>query len=168
MLGQKKTKKKSKKTKSFKAKPFKNWLDAICKAVVKVRDERICQKCLIKIHDTYNCQWAHIKSRSRNDLRWDLLNSMVLCGSCHQWWHANPNEAGVWFANEFSARDSYLNGQIYKPETWRKEDFERIEKYLIGKAIDLNVKPCHISKQFQTRFEKAVEEYKKGVKDERI
>lgn len=152
-----KRKPKSKLKRVFKAKSFKNWLDDLCKNIVKVRDNRTCQKCYKVIHDTYDCQWAHIKSRSRNDLRWDMNNSMVLCGSCHQWWHANPNEAGVWFANTFPARDEYINSLIYNATVWKQVDFERIEEYLLGKCKDLNVKAHHLSKAYQKRYEEKVQ-----------
>ncbi|KKL03963.1 hypothetical protein LCGC14_2620860, partial [marine sediment metagenome] len=50
----------------------------------------------------------HIYSRTSQKMRWDLLNSFVLCNGCHRFWHANPIDAENWLKNKFPARYSYL------------------------------------------------------------
>jgi len=56
-------------------------------------------------------------------MRWDLLNSIVLCAGCHFWWHGNPTEATEWFSKKFYWRVYYLNRQRKLPvETVRTSE----------------------------------------------
>ena len=92
--------------KKFQARPFKRWLDALAREIVKTRDDRTCQIGRPGCYGTMlpkdkNCQWCHIKSRNTNDLRWDAINALTGCGHCHQWAHANPDSFGVWFAEKY-------------------------------------------------------------------
>jgi hypothetical protein len=167
----------------FRKKFFKLWLDQLCKVCVKTRDDFTCQiqqcqggkdpitgkfrpGCAGKMtFRDYNCQWCHVKSRSSNNLRWDLLNSICGCGHCHHWAHANPNEFGIWLANKFPARNDYINDRAKEPrKTWREEDFREIERMLLQKCIDLEVSLECFSKKPRKRFIKRLEEFKKGGK----
>ncbi len=82
-------------------------LDKVTPAVIKLRDERTCQRCGSK-PQPQGCHWAHIYSRTSHKMRWDLLNSLVLCNGCHRFWHANPLDAEKWFREKFPIRFSYL------------------------------------------------------------
>ena len=82
-------------------------LDEVTPAIIKLRDERTCQKCSGK-PQPQGCHWAHIYSRTSHKMRWDLLNSLVLCNGCHRFWHANPIDAENWFRDKFPARYDYL------------------------------------------------------------
>lgn len=82
-------------------------LDKITAQVIKLRDDYTCQKCGGK-PKPQGCHWAHIYSRTSQKMRWDLLNSFVLCNGCHRFWHANPIDAENWLKNKFPARYSYL------------------------------------------------------------
>ena len=88
-------------------KTLKNNLDKITAEIVKLRDEKTCNRCGHKASGQ-GCHWAHIYSRRSLQLRWDLINSFVLCAGCHRWWHENPILAHEWFADYFPARYSYL------------------------------------------------------------
>lgn len=78
-------------------------LDASCREYVVTRDEHICQWCG-KLVGGKNCQWSHIITRSEHLLRWNPVNSVVLCYACHRKWHSNPLIATEWFKNKFPER----------------------------------------------------------------
>ena len=89
-------------------------LDKITAKIIKIRDDYTCQKCGKKPVPR-GCHWAHIFSRSRHSVRWDLLNSVVLCNGCHRYWHANPLTAQIWFSKKFPHRYEYLQAEKQKP-----------------------------------------------------
>ncbi len=89
-------------------------LDKVTPAIIKLRDERTCQRCKNK-PSPQGCHWAHIYSRTSHKLRWDLLNSLVLCNGCHRWWHANPLDSEWWFRMKFLARYDYLQEKRRQP-----------------------------------------------------
>jgi hypothetical protein len=82
-------------------------LDKMIKLLLFYRDHDTCQRC----GRTYPYQLhpSHVISRSNKALRWDLNNLKVLCAHCHMWWHANPTESGLWFADKFPERMEYIN-----------------------------------------------------------
>jgi hypothetical protein len=136
----------------FNKKAFKNWLDALCRLVVKERDEWQCQRCLLEVEGR-NCQWAHVISRTANKTRWDLMNSMVLCASCHARFHSDPVAFGIWFEDEFPAREKALAVvRRLGNKTWKQEHFEEIERRLLRKCKDLNVDPYKIEKRYQKKL----------------
>lgn len=156
----------------FSKRAFKKWLDTLAKVCVKTRDDFTCQirrpedhtgACSGKMEPLdKNCQWCHIKSRNSNNLRWVLLNGLCGCGHCHQWAHANPVPFGVWFAENYKVRFDYINLQR-KNYTWREEDFREVERYLLLKAIDLEVDVMNIpdrGRNYRKRFKKAIEALK--------
>lgn len=145
----------------FNKKAFRAWLDALCATVVKVRDRWTCQKCGKNLKaDPYNCHWCHIKSRSSNSVRWQLPNCETLCGTCHQFAHANPDVAWDWLFEMFPNRKELLNKLASDVKTWRQDDFEFIETYLLGKAKDFKVKPEHLPEKYRKRFERKISEVK--------
>jgi hypothetical protein len=68
-------------------------LDALCREYVFLRDRNQCVRCGKK----KNLQWAHVYSRRYRSVRWEPLNSMVLCAGCHLAWHHRPLEAVDWW-----------------------------------------------------------------------
>ena len=151
--------------KNFKAKPFKQWLDHLCAVVVKTRDDFTCQiqrpGCSGGMSPgDRNCQWCHIISRTANKTRWDLLNAVTGCGRCHQWAHANPAEFGLWFVNKYPHRWDHLCEIGQEPnKTWKQADFEEVERFLIGKSVDLNVDIATIRYDYRGRYKRKVKEY---------
>lgn len=55
-----------------------------------IRRRGKCQRC----SKTNNLQCAHIYSRRYKSIRWNPLNALCLCASCHFWAHNNPLEFG--------------------------------------------------------------------------
>jgi len=88
-------------------------LDKITSEIIKIRDENTCQRCGSKPRPK-GCHWAHIFSRSKHFIRWDFLNSIVLCNGCHRFWHANPLSSQIWFEAKFPHRYNYLQIEIQK------------------------------------------------------
>ena len=60
-------------------------LDKVCSQIVR---KGICIKCGESQYDKLQC--AHIFSRTYRSVRWDFLNLVCLCTSCHFWSHRNP------------------------------------------------------------------------------
>lgn len=85
---------------------LKNKLDTLCRIVIKLRDDYTCQRCGSPCSGR-GCHWSHIYSRKAYSMRWDLLNSLVLCAGCHQWYHSNPLSGREWFEQKFPARLAY-------------------------------------------------------------
>lgn len=129
----------------FSKRAFKKWLDCLAAVIVKTDDNFTCQikmskDCAGVMHSLdRNCQWCHIKSRSGNNLRWDTRNAITGCGACHKWAHDNPNEFGVWFADNYPQRNEYLNEPRITKNRWKKEDFVKIETKLLQEALDVGV-----------------------------
>ena len=61
-------------------------LDILCSDIVRTRGK--CAKC--GCDDYKKLETAHIFSRKYRSVRWNLLNMVCLCKSCHFWAHANP------------------------------------------------------------------------------
>ena len=144
----------------FKAKAFKSWLDSLCSAMVKARDNYTCQVCG-KVVSGHNCQWSHIKSRKWNSTRWMPENSMVKCGYCHRWWHDNPAEAGKWFSETFPERYKKIYSAKGK-SSWKQWDFEEVEKELLELCLTCNVDYDTIAKTYQKRYIKAIKNLKES------
>ena len=152
--------------KTFSRKAFREWLDILAKVCVKTRDNFTCQiqrpedhtgACAGRMQPLdYNCQWCHIISRNSYNWRWSLLNALCGCGHCHNWAHANPVPFGIWFAEKYPIRNVLLNIPL-RNVTWRKSDFEDMERRLVEMAIILNVDILHIpdkgNTHYQSRFE---------------
>lgn len=78
-------------------------LDSLCRRVVFRRDGRKCRRCG---KESGLLDWAHVFSRRNKRLRWDPVNSLVLCRGCHMnFWHQRPLEAAEWFRNEVGQRE---------------------------------------------------------------
>lgn len=65
----------------------------VAKAIAKVRDKYICQRCNKKV-SWHDCHWSHIIPESKNKyLSCEPENIKVLCYRCHKNRHENPIEA---------------------------------------------------------------------------
>ena len=54
-------------------------------------------------------EWHHVITRRVRSLRWDPMNALALCLSCHRWWHAHPKLALEWFVERYgTCRLEYL------------------------------------------------------------
>lgn len=94
-----------------------------------IRKKGFCEKCQ-RTGVAYEC--SHVISRRNLTLRWDILNAMCLCVTCHRWWHKNPNEAEEWFKKRYPERWLYLQDTRHKLLRRTREDYEE----LLGNIID--------------------------------
>ena len=91
-----------------------NQLDELCKQIVRITANHICQKCG-KYVEKNDAHTSHVipKGNGASWRRFDPLNIQLLCFHCHtQWWHKNILEAGEWFLRAYPHLDEYLI--IYK------------------------------------------------------
>lgn len=63
-------------------------LDKLCSKIVRSVGE--CQYCGCPEYSKLHC--AHIYTRKWRSVRWDLLNMICLCASCHLSFHDKPVE----------------------------------------------------------------------------
>lgn len=98
------------KRKKSKRKKLVEALDKTCALAIKLRDDYTCQYCGKPVKGR-NCHWAHIIGGRGYFLRWDLINSLVLCFNHHiQGWHGGLVGKNTWFKDKFRARWNYLHG----------------------------------------------------------
>lgn len=152
-------------SKKFKKKPFRNWLDALCRIQVKTDANFTCE-----IQQAYNCpvvlkpldentQWIHIKSRNSNIVRWDINNSLCGCGQCHQWGHANPNEFGEWFADAYPGRNQIINQLIRQPSfVWKEDNYKEVEEELLMQCVAVGVDYMNCPVKYRMRLKRKLEE----------
>ena len=136
----------------FHKKPFRNWLDALARLVVKERDGWACCKCGRPVQGQ-NCHWAHVIGRTPNRTRWEPLNALCLCSECHGFFDLHPVDFGIWFNAKYPARKLYqdwIDGMPLK--TWREDDYKRIEAFLLRKCRDLYVDPYKIEEKYRKRL----------------
>ena len=110
-------------------KTLENKLDKLCREVIRIRDNKTCQKCG-KGYDKMDC--SHVIPRGNKRLRWDLKNLKQLCSRCHiWWWHDSPLEARRWFKDKFPDRYQYLMHEFAKgPKKWSLQELEEHIEYL--------------------------------------
>ena len=133
--------------KKTKLRKLKEQADELVKQIVRLRDDWHCQKCgRYIIHNTPEqrkvAHTAHIIPKSQgNNLRWDLLNIVLLDFHCHQGGHIRADGLD-WFKEKFGARWEYLNADVLingviKPRRnhIRKFNIEDM-KYLIFKLTE--------------------------------
>ena len=151
--------------KKFEKKPFRDWLDCLARIVVKTDADFTCEiqqssNCAGRMMPlSFNCQWCHIKSRNRNDLRWNWDNALCGCGSCHQWAHANPDEFGIWFKENYPGRYQLINDMPpFHP--WKEDDYKRWEWLLLTEAKRIEVDYLNIPERFRMRLKRKLEELK--------
>lgn len=129
----------------MKRKSLKTALDNVTRKFIKTRDDYTCQRCGNEVFGK-GCHWAHIYGRGRGlFMRWDFLNSLVLCAGCHLWAHGQPLDFENWFTQKFPARFIYLTENIpnqrgvwmpRKNVLWKYKDFD-LEKLLEKKREKL-------------------------------
>lgn len=96
--------------------------EELAKILAKERDNYTCQYCF-KQEPNVQIHASHVKSvGAYNFLKADLDNIKALCSYHHiGWWHKNPDEAGIWWREEFSERAEYLDEMIKerKSPNWK-------------------------------------------------
>jgi hypothetical protein len=74
---------------------------------------------------------SHIFPKSVYPLaRFNLLNCKILCRRCHEWWHANIQQAAVWIQQYLGPRKyKELIDAITNPDPMFR-DLSKVEVYL--------------------------------------
>lgn len=109
-------------------------LDDLCREIVRIIYDDICQKCGKKVYGS-NSQPCHVvaKGKGASWRRFDLLNLFLGCNPCHRWWHDNILDAAEWFKKKWPHRDRHLekyrHGKPAKISTPEMEGL--VEKYKI-------------------------------------
>lgn len=78
--------------------------DRLCRLIVFERDEHRCQRCGATEDGPWSLQWAHILTRGELSIRWNPLNSMVLCAKDHMAFTHRPEAWHDWIDERFPAR----------------------------------------------------------------
>ena len=100
-------------------------LDVITSLIV--RSIGYCEKCGKK----ENLQCCHIYSRTYKSVRWDFLNLVCLCASCHHWAHKNPILFTEW-VKKYRGKELYteLKKRACPTSNWKVYQLsEMYEKY---------------------------------------
>lgn len=115
----------------------------LAKLVAKERAGWVCQVCEngIKITGS-NCHGSHIVPVSKgNSLRFNPLNILCFCYHHHiNWWHKNPVEAGLWFAEKFPQLKIYLDERKNLKVKIAYEDYQRMIIELKKQLEELKLK----------------------------
>lgn len=122
--------KKKTKTKKQKITPLKNKLKKLVADYVKIRDGRVCQRCLKTIVSKNDCHASHVIPTSQSlYLRFNPINIKTLCSFCHiRWWHKDILEAYKWFEEKFPERFEFLQENRYKMVKFTIEDYKDMIK----------------------------------------
>lgn len=116
---------------------IKKKLDKIVSDIVRSRGS--CVRC--GNNDYKKLQCAHIMPRTALSTRWDFMNLVCLCVSCHLFWaHKNPVEFTEWIKvwlgetkyNELRRRATMLKHWTIEELEQLYIDFERIK---IGEEV---------------------------------
>jgi len=106
------------------------------RAIVRVGG---CERCLSIKPDTEKengtvfpgwkqLQCSHFWGRGKISVRWDQDNAAGLCGGCHMYLTAHPEEHRNWFMTRLGADDfDLLMGRAFTPQ---KPDIEALTIYL--------------------------------------
>ena len=90
---------------------LKDKADKLVRDIVRLRDDNICQKSG-KYVEGSNAHTAHIVAKSQStNLRWDLLNVVLLSFHEHQAFHIRGG-MGQWFKKKWPHRWRYLNEPV--------------------------------------------------------
>lgn len=108
-------------------------LDKICSEIIR---KNPCARCGEAQHNKLQC--AHIFSRVYRNVRWDLLNLISLCTSCHFWAHRNPVLFTELIQNHLYREWNYskLKRRMQKSKKWTllemRELYESLKKVRDG------------------------------------
>ena len=104
-----------------------NRLDKLVSEIVRARGK--CERCYSKETDKFQC--CHIYSRTYRSVRWDTLNLLCLCASCHFWSHKNPI-LFTEFVREYLGLDNYtlLKERALPTKSWKVWELEEMYEQL--------------------------------------
>jgi len=114
-------------------------MDTLARKIIRLRDVTCqCPECE---GGGLALECAHVGIiRKYYISRWDLLNLLLLCKTCHGKFDANEAWGMRWFNEKFPARFQYLadlkilkNSHEEATKTWRNSDLKEIEDSLKDK-----------------------------------
>jgi hypothetical protein len=115
-------------------------LDTLARKIVRLRDVTCqCPEC----EDGMTLQCCHISFIRRYYVsRWDLINLLLMCTTCHTKFDTNHAWGMGWFAEQFPARAKYLSELDVKSpkertKVWRDCDLKEIELQLKEKLLEM-------------------------------
>jgi hypothetical protein len=115
----------------------KSWYKELDTAMsLLIREKGQCEKCGSRINMLNH---AHVVGRGNRALRWDIMNAMCLCVSCHFWWHEQPVESGLWFKEKYPERYGYLMREKNRFVDRTEDDYRVILAAIRNKQLDLLV-----------------------------
>ncbi len=88
-------------------------LDDLIRLIIRLIANDCCEKCGKYVQGS-DSQVCHVvaKGNGASKRRFDLINVFLGCMHCHRWWHLNPTESGIWYAEKWPHRNAYL--KIYR------------------------------------------------------
>ena len=124
-------------------------LDAMCSEYVRrkaIRDIGGCERCKTQKFDIQKengetfeswkqLQWSHYWGRGKHSVRYVPENAAGICGGCHLYLTAHPQEHTEWFKKRLGERE-YLLLEI-QAQTPQKLDYEAIRIYLKEKLKEI-------------------------------
>ena len=127
-----------------------SFLDELFRTFIRLRAIKLVHGCERCKHPKYDKQkengdilpaWkqlqcSHFWGRGKHSTRWDEDNAVGLCGGCHMYFTANPEEHREWFVNHLG-QEGYeiLNARARVPA--RYIDKEAILLYLEAQIKEL-------------------------------
>lgn len=109
-------------------------LDEICSEIVRSRG--YCVRCNSNKYEKLQC--CHIYTRKWRSVRWDTLNLLCLCASCHAHFHDAPIELQE-FARQYLGEPNYtkLKLRANTPKKWKLYEMEELYNGLKTTGGDL-------------------------------
>ena len=63
-------------------------------------------------------------------MRWDMLNCLAFCSTCHRWQTENPLAFNDWFEKKWLGRKKILQQQYNKSKKMTIQDYLKINEEL--------------------------------------
>ena len=101
---------------------YKKRADALVSKIVRLKGK--CDRC--DKHKGVQLQAAHIVGRKNFTLRFDLMNILCLCASCHFWSHSNPDQFTDFWRLRFPNRRMYLDHNRNKLTKRTAKDYKEL------------------------------------------
>lgn len=107
-------------------------LDKICSLIIRQRGK--CECCGLEDYSKLQC--CHIYTRKWKSVRWDFLNLLCLCASCHSKFHDKPIEFAEFVRDYLGEKYEILRERANTIKKWTLpgmvelfEEYELIIKY---------------------------------------
>lgn len=109
-------------------------LDLLFSEFIRKRAMPRCERCLTVKTTWKQLQCSHFYGRRKRSVRWDEDNGTGLCGACHLYFTANPNEHVEWQKERLGDRFDDLKIRANTPG---KPDISLLIIYYQGKIKEI-------------------------------